>query len=534
MPLYRIFHKPQICFYYILGLMVFVAALSYFFMLPQSLRLDESQSIWQANRPFRELLEVCARDVHLPLYNILLHFWIQAFGNNIFTNRILSLLFLLISIPMAFVLGRQTTKKPEVGIYLATIFGISPFMIWFGSELRMYSMFVFFSLCAHYFFVKIYESYRPSNLTWILYFLVLMLGVYTHYFFILFIFSQFVFFILNLRSFPKSSIARIGFIIVLLGSSIAPWIWYVRYINSAGSQTPLLTKPSTVDLFNVYSNQFFGFQVDSINSLILGMWPLVGVLCLYFLQKKIVHNVELLHHEERVSGRLGEDYSKSSIHEFEGSNYIVGSRVINRIFPKKYLYYGIMTFLPTLILYSVSLFYRPIFLSRYLIMCLFPVYFLLTSLIFSYRSFVSTLIKITLVLTIGLGLFSQINNPSIITKENYRETINYIISQSDESDIVAISAPFTIYPFKYYYNGRSKLETIPKWDLTTGIPAFDQPTLEAQLTDYESKYKRIYVVLSYDQGYEKKIKETLDAKFTLTSQKMFSTRLNLYVYEPRK
>lgn len=333
--------------------MLTAAFISYKFLLPESLRLDESQSIWQANRPFLALLEISARDVHMPLYNILLNQWITLFGNNIFTNRILSLLFFLASIPMTFLLGKIVTGKNKIGLYLATMFTVSPFMNWFGSELRMYSMMVFFTICSHVIFIKIFETQKQRIYLWLGYFFVSLLGIYSHYFFILFILCQCVFFLFNQKSFAKRFKSRFLTVMILLGVGISPWVLYVRYINTAGSQTPRLAKPSTVDLFNVFSNQFFGFQVDSINSLILSTWPLFGILCLYFLQKPISNFTKKPKYGESIEGIETKIVTPAAkiVLDIDKSN----------LFASKYFYFGIMAFLPTVLLFTISILDRPVF-----------------------------------------------------------------------------------------------------------------------------------------------------------------------------
>ena len=75
---------PHIFLVILIGLATLISVR---FWLPESLRLDESQSIWQSNRSYMDMLEVLARDVHMPLYGTLLHFWMDVFGNNISTNR---------------------------------------------------------------------------------------------------------------------------------------------------------------------------------------------------------------------------------------------------------------------------------------------------------------------------------------------------------------------------------------------------------------------------------------------------------------
>jgi mannosyltransferase len=528
--MYKFSNYKYFNFLFLTALMCIAAYISFKFFLPESLRLDESQSIWQANRSFLGLLEISARDVHMPLYNILLHNWIGVFGNNIFTNRILSLIFFLASIPMCFVITLLVTKQSRVGLYVATMFTFSPFMSWFGSELRMYSMLVFFTLCSHFIFLKILESKSLQSKVlskfgqvylWGCYFIFSLLGLYSHYFFVLFIFCQMVFYVFNQKLYTP--IARNYFlsIMAILALGISPWILYVRYINSAGSQTPLLIKPSTVDLFNVYSNHFFGFQADGLNSLILSTWPLFGVFCLYLLQKS--------KSKRDINGQVGQN-TNSNLTNF--STTIDSSKSkINSLFSGPYLYLAIMAFLPTAIIFFVSLTFRPVFLSRYLIMCLVPTFVLLASLLYSHKGLWLNLIKFGLLGLVGAGLAIQIMSPDVAVKENYREIINYVINTSSGDDVVAVSAPFTIYPFYYYYNGSAKLVTVPEWDLSSGIPPFTLENLDKQFEEFAVQKKRMYLVLSYDQGYEKKIKEAADTKFKFVSTKTFSPKLNLYVYD---
>lgn len=499
------------------------------FFLPESLRLDESQSIWQANRSLKDMLEVNARDVHMPLYNILLHNWMNYFGNNIFTNRILSLSFFIGTIPMSFWVTRLITKRSEIGLYVATILSFSPFANWFGNELRMYSMLIFFTLCSHYCFLKLYEAKKNNLFLWFNYFLFSLLGIYTHYFFILFILCQLIFFLFNQKAFIKG--AKFNFLILYISLAIliSPWIAYVKYINTAGSQTPLLVKPSTVDLFNVYSNHFFGFQNDYNNSLILSMWPLFGVLCLYFLQKRSLTNNFNISKSTKSKDQLlhFEVVNKENEFNLIENQHKLGSN----LFSNKYVYIGLMAFLPTVILFFISILLRPVFLSRYLIMCLVPTYIILASLLFSFQSKIVYFLRFFLVASMVLALFVQITSPDISVKENYRGVINYIISQSQNTDVIAVSAPFTIYPFYYYYNGSAKLTTIPQWDLTTAIPEFTEVNLEKQMKEFKEKNKRLYLVLSYDQGYEKKIKNYADYNFKFISEQTFSPKLNLYIYD---
>ena len=483
----KLFNSIYFRNFYLIFLVLFTTFISIRFLFRESLRLDESQSIWQANRPFGDFLVTIARDVHMPLYGTILNIWMNFFGNNIYTNRFISLVFNLVSIPTIFAIGKLISKKTSIGLFVATMFAVSPFLSWFGSELRMYSLFTFISLCSHYFFIKIQKSDCARLKYWIPFGIFSFLGVYTHYFFLVFLFCQVIFYVFNSKIFPAKSFRYLLITCIAVLGSIVPWVSYVLYINAASSQTPFLAKPSTVDLFNLYSNHLFGFQDDQLNTVILAMWPLVGVLCLFFLQKTKTFN---------ITG----------------------------------VYLGMMAFLPTFLLFSISVLLKPIFLSRYLIMCLPPLYLLIAIVLFSSRSKVLGIIRFSFITAMLAGLAIQISNPNSPVKENYRGAINYVINSAQPKDIVATSAPFTIYPFDYYYNGRSDLVTVPAWDRKAGIPPYEEVKVHEQLTKMSEKYERLFIIMSYDQGFEKDIKSFLDSKYKLTETKNFSPKLNLYVY----
>ncbi len=264
-------------------------------------------------------------------------------------------------------------------------------------------------------------------------------------------------------------------------------------MNTASSQTPLLAKPTTIDLFNLYSNHLFGFQSDTLNSIILSTWPLLTLFALLNLQKRTT-GIQLKHY-----------------------------------------YLLTMAFLPTFLLFSVSVLFRPIFLSRYLIMCLPPLYILIALLLFNLKTTFTKPLKSILLMCMMGSLVIQIANPSASVKEDYRGVINYVISQVKRDDVVAASAPFTIFPFDYYYNGSAKLVTVPNWEREkgSGIPPFDEGKLVAQLEDLSKDYNKFYLIMSYDQGYEKKVENIVKDRLDFESQKDYA-RIKLMVFKFRK
>jgi len=89
-----------------LRLGLFAVFLSFGFLLPQSLRLDESQSLWQSAHSPPVSLQYLRRTCTHPSITSSCHFWQGWLGNGVATARLLSLLFYLLAIPLLYALGR--------------------------------------------------------------------------------------------------------------------------------------------------------------------------------------------------------------------------------------------------------------------------------------------------------------------------------------------------------------------------------------------------------------------------------------------
>jgi mannosyltransferase len=476
----------------ILPILILIASfISFKYLGNESLRLDESQSIWQVNRPFGDILQVVASDVHLPLYNIILYGWRSLVGVDITNNRHISLIFFLLGIVAMYLLTKLISNNKNIAVFTSVLFTISPYMNWYANELRMYSLLVLVTIVSHYFFLRIYFGLGRSWLNWLFYLPISIIGIYTHYFYFLLLISQLVFYILFWFKFPKNSFRNFVIVASTIILSFVPWIWLVLSLGNAKNQSPLLIKPSSIDFFNIYSQHIFGFQGDYVNSLILSFWPILGLASLLLLKKK-------------------------------------------NILKPEFVYLGLATLVPILISFIVSYSLRPIFLSRYLSICVPSMFVIISYVIFSYNNVLSKFVRVLILDLMLLGLFMQINSFATPVKENYREAINYIINSTQKDDIVAISAPFTVFTFDYYYNGSNQLVTIPYWDRKSVITAFNKQAMETQVNSYVSNHNKIYLLLSYDQGYEKDIKQYFDDNFLRLESLTYSQKLNLYVYDMKK
>ncbi|HEX8390413.1 MAG TPA: glycosyltransferase family 39 protein, partial [Candidatus Saccharimonadales bacterium] len=221
----------------LIGIVVFIAVTV---MMKESLRLDEAQSIWQTSHSLQGTLEVVAQDVHMPMYHILLHYWMVFFGTSVEAVRSMSLLFLIACIPALYLLARTILNRGWA-LVVITVFALSPFMNWYASEARMYTLLTLFAILSQYFFVRILQGKQG----WGGYALTAILGAYSHYFFMFTLAAQAIFYLFNRKQFKPGSLKR--FILTAGGVvvGIAPWIYYFISQGAASNTRPQLPTPST-------------------------------------------------------------------------------------------------------------------------------------------------------------------------------------------------------------------------------------------------------------------------------------------------
>jgi uncharacterized membrane protein len=194
----------------------------------QSFYWDEVFSAVTAQLTLPQIVAATAHDVHPPLYFFILHYWVALLDTSDFTIRSLSVLFGVLAIPMAYVLGRHLFDE-EVGLVGAFILAISAFNIQYSQEVRMYTLMLLLTLISMYFFVRFVE--RTSLAISVGYVLSTVLLLYTHVFGLLVVIAQNIY-LVSLVCFSPERTFRlrkwIGLETVVI-ALFGPWIVVLIY-----------------------------------------------------------------------------------------------------------------------------------------------------------------------------------------------------------------------------------------------------------------------------------------------------------------
>jgi mannosyltransferase len=479
-------HQKFFIFITILMCLIGVCLISFLVLMNNSLRLDESQSLWQTSHSIGGTLRAVAQDVHVPLYHLMLHFWQLYFGHSVPTIRLLSLIFFLINIPLFYVLARHILN---VGwsLFATIVFSFSPFMNWYANEARMYSLLALMATLSQIYYLRIMQNKKRA---WKGFTITALFGAYTHYFFSFNLAAQGLFFLTNRKKFAPGSFRRFIIVGIMVAIALAPWLIYFHSLGSGKNTSPKLARPSTVDFFNAFSQFLFGFQDNYINTILVSCWPLVILVAFLAIRRG-----------QKVTPEV---------------SYMVTA-----------------AFLPVLMAYILSFVVSPFYLSRYMISCVAPLIIVLVWLISHYGKRMTTAIVCLVVAIMIATSIQQADSLATPVKENYRGVAQTIESEAQPQDVVALSAPFTVYPFEYYYNGRAQVVTLPEWDRQAAgaIPAFNKSTLPAQVKQISANHHYLYLVLSQDQGYENTVKQYFLHHYPQKYMHVYSPDLTLYVFQ---
>lgn len=124
------------------------------------------------------ILYALVDDVHLPLYQVLLHYWAKLFSFSDFSLRSFSVVCGILAVVFSFFIGK-TIKSNFVGFILMGLFAINSFLIYYSQEVRMYELLAMFSTLNLLCCANIYKE--NAKKIWYLFWIVSTTGLILNY-----------------------------------------------------------------------------------------------------------------------------------------------------------------------------------------------------------------------------------------------------------------------------------------------------------------------------------------------------------------
>jgi 4-amino-4-deoxy-L-arabinose transferase-like glycosyltransferase len=239
---------------------------------------DEALAIWAVRKGFVPMTLWTATDVHPPLFFWLLYALTRVAGETEFAARMTSLLYGVMTVPLAYQLGRKLFN-PIVGWGAAILLAASRFHVWWSQELRMYALAALWGAASLYFFVSWWQE-RRSPAAWkrlIPYVLTSVAALYTVYIALLVLIVQNVFVLLATKSSERRSAwlqwatAQISVFLLLL-----PWLLLALPRMQSWSTATPFSFSAFVRLYATLLSLGISTNIERYTWLI---WPF-GLICL--------------------------------------------------------------------------------------------------------------------------------------------------------------------------------------------------------------------------------------------------------------
>lgn len=268
----------------VLALVIFFAGISLCIGLNQSIWFDEAYSITLAKRPVGELIRLTAIDVHPPVYYIFLHFWGNLFGFSEFSLRSSSVIMMTLAI-LAMSVFIKTTFNKRFAVIATCLLCLSPMLIRYGFEVRMYALATLISILATFILSLIGREKKPGQRQrlWIFYAGLVALGMLTLYYTIVIWLTHLSYLIYKTIK-ERKPLLKQGFWLAYFLAIVlfSPWglVAIKQFTNGALAQ---ISEPMTLtNLLGVFSFNFLYrpiWQLDQIGGLlILTLLTVIGVL----------------------------------------------------------------------------------------------------------------------------------------------------------------------------------------------------------------------------------------------------------------
>ena len=151
--------------------------------LNSSIWFDEAYSAYLVRGDFSEIWHETSMDVHPPFFYFALKIWSSIFGTTDISMRFMSIFFGLIAIIFIYQLLKRYFGVKTASISILAV-SISPMLIRYGQEMRMYTMVLAIVFAAAYFLSLALNHAREKQgqKYWIIYAILISIGMWTHYF----------------------------------------------------------------------------------------------------------------------------------------------------------------------------------------------------------------------------------------------------------------------------------------------------------------------------------------------------------------
>lgn len=144
-----------------------------------SIWFDEAFGAYLIGFNFFDIFKFTALDVHPPLYYWVLQLWTAFFGSSDIALRSMSTFFAVVALIAGYLFVRKAFGQ-KAALVMLPLVALSPILIRYAQEARMYTMVLAIGLTATYALYLLQQ--KSSRKLWVIYAVLVAAGMWTHYF----------------------------------------------------------------------------------------------------------------------------------------------------------------------------------------------------------------------------------------------------------------------------------------------------------------------------------------------------------------
>ncbi len=272
--------------------LIFTLLVTMFFrfkgLTSQSYWLDE---IWSAyiskpDRSFISMYSEVSKDVHPPLFQIILWGWYHIVGFNEYAGRFLSAIFGSLSVLAIFFLGKELFNK-EIGLYASIIASVNWFLVYYSQEVRSYSLLFLMSIISYTYLVKMLNKHSKTNI--FLYLISTICLMYTHFFGLIIIATQMfvvIYYVYKEENEKKRLVVLASIIAMVFIVALLPLL--PQIMAKASLKSFWISKPTSTFILSYMDNYVK-------NKYLEGIFLLTSLFAIsYLFTKKYIRSIRIL------------------------------------------------------------------------------------------------------------------------------------------------------------------------------------------------------------------------------------------------
>lgn len=426
----------------------------------ESIWHDEAASIDGCKQDLASVVQSSGR-LHNqpPLYFVLLHWWILLFGTSEVAVRSLSAIFGILSIFLIYKIGCQLFSK-KVGLISCFLLAVSHYHINYSQAARGYSLLLLLTLLSFFFFIEILKGDKQRKWQFALLLLSNLGLAYTHVYGLFVIIGQIFYFILFWNKYRQQRFWFLGTQVATI-ALFSPWIPIFIGRMSALSYGFWIPEPSLLSI-GATITEYCG-----------GGWGRFVLLAFFFpLCLLGFFSIQ----------RLNDKWAwRKPLQSIKAQSWSVSLYSVEKV-----LLLLIWFFSPILIPFVISKFFTPIYWFKYTISASAALYLLTAKGISTFTGK-----KVLYALVIVIALLSLPGLQHYYThdvKQQWRETADYIESNSQANDVIVFCSQYGQKPFDYYYEGQLK-----RFGVDRGVNEASE--IASAIDDAIAQKERLWLVL---------------------------------------